>query len=117
MHYTTTVKLVLEDAPAQSLANVRIALFDRDVVSRDDALGTAVTDSNGEARFQYSSDRFVDLDDKLTTELPDLYAIVYDQEDQVVLNTRAEVVPNTPRKKITIPIARDIAQRHRLIAE
>lgn len=116
MHFTTIVKLVLEDSTDTALANVKVALFDRDLISRDDPLGTAVTDEEGEARFQYTSEQFVDLDDKLTgSEFPDLYAVVYDSHGEVVLSTRRDVVPNTARKKITVPVAREMAMERGLL--
>jgi hypothetical protein len=117
MHFTTVVKLVLQDSPETPLANVKVGLFDRDLVSKDDPLGTAVTDAAGEARFQYTSEQFVDLDDKLTgSEFPDLYAVVYDARDQVVLSTRSDVIPNTARKKITVQVTRELASQHGLTA-
>lgn len=117
MQFTTTVKLVLADNPAEGLRNVRVALFDKDRFTRDDTLGSATTDEQGEARIQFTSEQFVDVDDRLVGEFPDQYAIVYDAEDQEVLSTRAEVVENTARKRITIPVGRDVALRHRLIQE
>ena len=110
MHFTTTIKLVLKDEPDASLSNVKVGLFDKDTFSKDDALGTAVTDENGEARFQYTTEQFADLDERLGTEFPDLYAVVYDGDDQIVMNTRAEVI-----KRITVAIDRDLASKHRLL--
>lgn len=114
MQYTTTIRLVVAEAPDQPVANAQVALFDRDRVTRDDALGTATTDGNGEASFHYSSDRYVDLDDHVGGVFPDLYAVVYDANDQVVLSTRTDTVPNTPIKRLTIPVPRDLLVRHRL---
>lgn len=115
MRYTTTIKVVLEDAPTVFLPNVKVSLFDRDRLSKDDPLGTAVTDANGEAQLQYDTDSFADADERLGTEFPDLYAVVYDAEGQVVTNTRTDTIPNTPRKRLTVPIPRDLATRHRLL--
>lgn len=115
MRFTTTIKLVLADAPSSSLANVKVCLFDRDRFTPDDLLGTAVTDGNGEARFQYSSEDFLDVDEKTGGEFPELYAVVYDGEDDVVVSTRSEADSNAAHKRITVPIARDLAQRHRLL--
>jgi hypothetical protein len=115
MRFTTTVKLVLKEEPNTVLPNVKVALFDKDTFTKDDPLGTAVTDQNGEALFEYTTEQFLDIDDRMGTEFPDLYTIVYDSEDRIIVNTRTEVIHNTPRKRITVPIERGVAQEHHLV--
>ena len=105
MHFTTTVRVVPADAPSQGIPNARVALFDRDTFSFDDKLGEAVTDANGEVTLTYTSAQFVDLDDTLGGVFPELYAVVYDDADQVIATTREEAVPNTPRKYMTVTVA------------
>lgn len=115
MRFTTVVKVVLKDDPGTALRNVKVALFDKDTFTKDDPLGTAVTDENGEARFEYTTEQFLDLDDRMGTEFPDLYAIVYDGSDEIVANTRSEVIPNTPRKRITVAVERSVATERKLV--
>ena len=47
--------------------------------------------------------------------MPELYAVVYDGNDEVVLSTRTAAEVNLAQKQITIPIPKDLALRHRLI--
>jgi hypothetical protein len=116
MQYATTVRLFVDGAPEQILRNVKVSLYDRDRVSADDLLGTVMTDERGEARFSFTSEQFVDLDDHFGGVFPDLYAVVHDSADKQVLSLRSETIPNTPRKHILIPIARALALQHGLIA-
>ena len=115
MYFTTTVKLVTDESSSQPLAGVHVALYDRDTFTRDDLLGTQVTDGHGEARFEYTSDNFVDADDRMTGQMPDLYVVVYDADNRKVLSTREDVINNTPQKSITVRVDRDLATRHGLI--
>ena len=111
MHFTTTVRVVPADAPSQGIPNARVALFDRDRFSPDDKLGEALTDANGEVTLSYTSAEFVDLDDTVGGVFPELYAVVYDVADQVIATTRAEAVPNTPRKYLTVTVASEGVSR------
>ncbi|HET8654119.1 MAG TPA: hypothetical protein VFL93_01200 [Longimicrobiaceae bacterium] len=115
MRFVTVVKLVLAGSPAGALPNVRVSLFDHDNFSRDDLIGTAMTDARGEARFDYTTESFADLDEKLGAEFPDLYAVAYDAQGREVASTRGDIIPNTARKTITLSIARDVAQQHELL--
>lgn len=117
MHFSTTVKVTLAESATTGLQGVKISLYDRDRLTKDDFLGSGVTDENGEVHLDYDSSQFVDLDERLTTEMPDLYVVVQDAQDQVVVNTRAETLPNTPRKRITVAVPRDLAVKHNLIPE
>ena len=115
MYYTTTVKLVLAESPSSPLSNVKVALYDRDRITPDDLLGTSETDAAGEARFQYTTEMFDDLDEKIGGEMPELYAVVYDAGQKVVLSTRSEAEENLARKRITVPVPQELAARHQLL--
>ncbi len=111
MHYTTIVRLVAAEDPERGLSGIQVGLFDRDLTSRDDALGTAVTDASGEARFEYTSEQFVDLDDRVQGVFPDLYVVAFGANGEKVVTTRDETVRNTPRKRITVPVTAEQASR------
>lgn len=111
MHYMTTVRLVAADDPERGIAGVKVALFDHDTISRDDSLGTAVTDTDGEARFDYESEEFVDLDDRIQGVFPDLYVVAYGPDGEKVVTTRDDTVRNTPRKRITVAVTAEQAGR------
>jgi hypothetical protein len=115
MKYVTTVLLFLADEPDRPIPNVRITLHDRDRLSADDLLGSEITDEQGEATVSYTTEDFMDLDDRFGGAFPDLYAVVLDREGNTVTNLRAEAVPNLPRKQIAIPLDRELALRHGLI--
>lgn len=115
MRYTTTVKLVLAESPSSPIPNVRVALYDRDRFTPDDLLGAAETNADGEARFQYNTEAFADVDEAMGGDMPELYAVVYDARDQVVTSTRSDAEVNLAQKRITIPIAREVALRHQLL--
>ena len=115
MRYTTTVKLVLAESPDSPVSFVKIALFDRDRITPDDMLGSSRTDEQGEARIEFTTDQFEDVDEKLGGDMPELYAVVYDYRDQVVWTTRDAAEINFARKQITIPIPVQLALRHRLV--
>jgi hypothetical protein len=114
MHYTTTIRVVLEGS-SSPLSNVKVALYDRDRLSRDDLLGTAHTDTNGEARIQYNTEDFSDIEDSLRNSMPELYAVVYDDKDEVVVSTRSEASENNPRKQVLVRVPQQLAQSHRLV--
>ena len=76
MRYTTVVKVV-EEGSNRPLQGLHVSLFDRDTVSRDDLLGSGETDAGGEVRFDYNSEHFVDMDDRVGGVFPELYAVVY----------------------------------------
>lgn len=115
MYFTTTVRVAVDDDSSQPIAGAKVALFDRDRLTRDDLLGSAVTDERGEARFQYSADQFTDVDETVGGAFPELYAVVTDPQEEQVVSTRAEAQPNSAPKYINIRIARDVAIRHQLL--
>jgi hypothetical protein len=103
MHYTTVVKVV-EEGSNRPLSGLQVALFDRDTFSRDDRLGTGQTDAGGEVRFDYRSEDFVDLDDRIGGIFPELYAVVYAADGTELYSSKADAVDNTPRKYITLAL-------------
>lgn len=118
MLLTTRVKLVLAETPTTPLAGVRVELYDRDQGDPDDRLGEGVTDAKGEVLFSYDSSLYTDTEDKpdwRIDSLPDLYVVVYDKAGQVVLSTRSEALENQLPKLITVPVGRELAEKHRLL--
>jgi hypothetical protein len=115
MVYETKVKLVVEDSPGEWIACAIVCLFDRDRLSRDDQLGMEITDSFGEATFRFSSEDFLDVDDRVGGTLPELYIRVYDSAGACVVTTRAGAVRNAVPPLIRIGIERSLAERHKLI--
>src|SRR5687767_2820755 len=103
MHYTTVVKVV-EEGSNRPLQGLQVSLYDRDSFSRDDLLGTAATNDAGEARFEYSSEQFVDLDDRLGGIFPELYVVVAREDGTQLLSTKQDAVDNTPRKYISVSL-------------
>ncbi len=115
LEYQTRVKLFVADAPTEWISGAIVCLYDRDRISRDDHLGTDVTDAYGEATFRFTEDQFLDVDDRLGGSLPELYVMVYDSDGRCVLSTRATAVPNAAPNLIRVPVPRDLALRHRLL--
>lgn len=117
MVLATRVKVVLADSGA-ALSGVKIALYDRDVLSADDHLGTGVTDAKGEFVFGYDSYQFEDSEDgpdwKIAS-LPDLYVVVYDATGSEVLNQRSQALENKLPAVITVSIPRALAEQHGLL--
>jgi hypothetical protein len=116
MYFSTVVKLIVDDHSAQPLSGVKVSLHDRDTFTPDDQLGTQVTDANGEASFEYTSDDFVGIDDRLTGEMPDLYVTVEGHDGETIHSSRAETVPNLPQKELTVRLSRELVIQHNLAA-
>jgi hypothetical protein len=116
MYFSTVVKVVDASEPSRGIPGVKVALFDHDLITRDDKLGAGSTSETGEVRFEYTSEDFVDIDDKFGGEMPELYAVVYDAHDQEVFSTKADIMDNTARKQITVCVPHELLQRHGLIA-
>lgn len=110
MYCKTTVKLILADS-REPLAGVRVQLWDRDRITPDDLLGTQVTDSAGEACFDYETEKYLDLDDRLGGHAPELYVVVLDTREAPVLSTRTEAAGNSHRRRMTVPVERAMAER------
>jgi hypothetical protein len=115
MEHRTKVKLFIEHSPNEWVAGAIVCLYDRDRISRDDRLGTGVTDTYGEAIFRFTAREFLDVDDRLGGSLPELYVKVFDSEGECVLSTRAQAAPNEVPALIRVPVDRELARRHRLV--
>ncbi|HEX7241362.1 MAG TPA: hypothetical protein VF263_13890 [Longimicrobiaceae bacterium] len=115
MEYQTRVKLYVRDSASEWISGAIVCLYDRDRVTRDDHLGTDVTDRYGEATFRFTDEQFLDVDDRVGGSLPELYVRVYDSDGKCVLSTRAEAAANAVPDLIRIPVDRETARRHRLI--
>lgn len=115
MEYRTKVKLFIADSPGEWIGGAIVCLYDRDRISRDDHLGTDVTNPYGEATFCFRAEQFLDVDDRLGGALPELYVAVYDSEGRRVVSTRASAARNAVPDLIRVPIERELARRHRLI--
>ncbi|MDB4948317.1 MAG: hypothetical protein JWM27_966 [Gemmatimonadetes bacterium] len=115
MFFTTVARVVVAEEPSRAVPGVKVSLFDRDSITPDDLLGTGTTGAEGEVRFDYNSKEFVDLDDRLGGVFPELFAVVYGPDDQVMVSTRADAVDNTPRKQLTVSVPRDLLERHGLL--
>lgn len=113
--YTTQVSLVLLESPVTRIPNVRLDLYDRDRLSADDWLGTAVTDDQGDAEFRYTLRQCHDVDEALGGEYPELFVVVYDAARRRVLSTRSEALPNNPRKHVLVRLPRELASAHGLL--
>ena len=122
MDYVTTVRVLLRES-RQPLANVKVALFDRDEKSADDKLGETLTNAFGEATFKYTSRDFADSplghDDgfKLldSDTVPDLYAVVYGPAGQEVVNMREEATQNKAALNILVTVEQDVALANGLL--
>ena len=115
MHFSVMVKLV-EDETSRPLPGVQLCLYDRDRITRDDLLGTEVTDSNGEACFRFDEDKYMDIDDRLGGDFPDLYAVVCRADGEKVHTTRTEATHNIAPRHMTVRIPRHVAEKNQLLA-
>ena len=115
VEYTTTVKLYVEESPTEWIACAMVYLFDRDRVTRDDFLGMEITNEYGEATFRFRAGEYLDIDERLGGELPELYIKVYGRDDRFMLSTRAVARRNEVPSLIRVGVAREIAQEHGLL--
>lgn len=115
MEFQTKVKVFVEGAPSEWIACAVVCLYDRDRISRDDQLGMSITNTYGEALFRFSSDEFLDMDDRLGGRLPELYVRVYGADGECVVSTRAAAAPNTVPELIQVPVSRELARERGLI--
>lgn len=112
MEYHTTVKLVVDDEQARPIPGIQVTLFDRDRLTRDDELGTATTDAAGEAEFRFSSRDFMDVDEMLGGEYPDLYAVLRAPSGETLLSTRALAVDNSVARQLCIRVPAELVAQH-----
>ena len=126
MKFTTIVKVELEESK-HPLSGVKVSLFDKDKMSKDDLLGTRTTNNKGKIYFKYDSSKFSDfLGDEATfgwggwgaanSFRPDLYVKIYNQKGDVVLSTQVHIRKNAHNNTvITIPISESLARQYGLI--
>ncbi len=118
MKFTTIVKVELEESK-HPLSGVKVSLFDKDKMSKDDLLGTRRTNKKGKIYFKYDSKKFTDLlgDESsfswynVNKFRPDLYVKIYNEKGDVVLSTQAHIRNNAHYNTvITIPISESLAR-------
>ena len=109
--YSTVVKVV-DEGSGRPLAGLAVTLFDKDQFSRDDRLGSGATDAAGEVAFAYGERHFVDVEDRISGSLPDLYCVVHAPDGSEAFSTRAETLDNTPRRQIVVALPADVVARH-----
>jgi hypothetical protein len=115
VQYQTRVKLFVADDPNLWIVGAVVCLYDRDLVSRDDYLGSATTNVYGEASFTFRESDYMDLDDRIGGTLPELYVKVFDSNGACVLSTRADARSNEVPDLIRVPVERAVAEKHGLI--
>lgn len=103
MYCKTTVKVV-HDGLGDPLPGATVSLYDRDWLTPDDLLGTEITDASGQACFSYPAEAWIDLDDRIGGNAPELYVVVHGCEGEAIVNTRAEAVSNRHRRRITVTV-------------
>jgi len=118
MLLTTRVKLFAAENPHTPLPNIKVSLFDRDLNDEDDLLATEITDNKGEIFFGFESDRYTDTEDQPSWKidsLPDLYVVVYDSHNQVVLSTLEDTKQDRILRLIEVPIIQELITEHALL--
>ena len=112
-HYTTVVR-VMDEGSGLPLPDLRVALFDRDRFSSDDRLGTGTTDAAGEVHFEYTTEQFADLEDRISGSLPDLYCVIQAADGSELFTNKAQALDNTPRRRIDVALPAEVVARHGL---
>jgi hypothetical protein len=118
MFLTTRVKLFVAESPITPLPDVKISLFDKDTYDEDDLLATETTDTGGEVFFGFDSERYTDIEDQpewKIDSMPELYVVVYDSQDQVVLSTRDQALQDKLMRLIEVPISQELISQHGLM--
>jgi hypothetical protein len=122
MEYITVVRVLVRES-RRPLRNIKVELFDRDELSPDDSLGLAYTNKFGEASFKYSTRDFADnplgADDQplgaiRRDTVPDLYPVIYNHSDEIVIDMRDEATHNEARLDILVLIDEAVALAHKL---
>jgi hypothetical protein len=111
--YTTVVRVV-DEGTGLPLPGLRVTLLDSDRFSGDDRLGSGTTDDAGEARFEYTTAHFADLEDRMSGSLPDLYCVIHAADGGEIFTNRAETLDNTPRRRIDVALPAELVARHGL---
>ena len=115
VQYSTTVKLYVEDAPNEWLSCAIVYLYDRDRLTPDDFLGMEMTNEYGEATFHFRRSDYMDIDERMGGELPELYIRVYGRDDRFMLSTRSLARRNEVTRLIRIGVERELAREHGLV--
>lgn len=121
MDYITTVRVLLRES-RKAVTGIKVALYDRDEKSEDDLLGTGTTNKIGEVDFHYKTRDFADgalglTDDGVLDTVPDLYVIVYNADDEIILSTRDNATQNKASGHILVLLDEAVAQVHKLAVE
>jgi hypothetical protein len=120
--FVTTVRLLVSET-RKPLANVKVELFDRDEYSADDSLGVGVTNQFGEVTFKYTTKDFTDTllrtDDKVgvgasADTTPDLYPVVYNSKNEVVVNRREQATQNNAVLNMLVLVDETIVNQNQL---
>lgn len=114
-HYTTAVRVV-DEGTGLPLADLRVSLFDSDRFSSDDRLGTGTTDAGGEVHFEYTTNQFADLEDRMSGSLPDLYCVIQAADGSEIFTNRPQALDNTPRRRIDVLLPAEVVARHGLVS-
>jgi hypothetical protein len=122
MEFVTTVRVLVRET-RKPLANVKVELFDRDEYSPDDSLGVMLTNSFGEATFKYETADFADsvtgADDQQIglvnrDTIPDLYPVVYNRHDEIVVDQRDEATRNDAKLHLLVLIDEAVVKLQQL---
>ena len=122
MEFVTTVRVLVHET-RRPLANVKVELFDRDENSPDDSLGVLMTNRFGEATFKYETADFADnvmgTDDQQVglvnrDTIPDLYPVVYNRHDEIVVDRRDEATRNDAKLHLLVLIDEAVVKLQQL---
>ena len=117
MLLTARVKLFVAEKPESPIPNVKVSMYDRDEGDEDDLLATEMTDENGEIFFGFDSDLSTAIEAPpqwKTDSLPDLYVMVYDAQDRIVLSTREQTVEDKLVSIMEVAVSEELVRDHNL---
>jgi hypothetical protein len=122
MEFITTVRVLVKETRVP-LVNVSVELFDRDENSPDDSLGLVRTNRFGEAVFKYETADFADnvvgADDQPLglinrDTVPDLYPVIYNSRDEIVVDKRDEATRNEAKLHLLVLVEEVLVNEHQL---
>jgi hypothetical protein len=117
MILATRVRVFLAEDPQIHLANVRVALYDRDEGDPDDFLAEGVTGQRGETALTFESEDFMDAEDHdpwRTSSLPDLYVVVLNAAGAPVFSTRQQYRKDDLPRRLEVGVPQALAEEHGL---
>ena len=91
----------------EGLAKLRVECWDKDRISKDEYLGSAITDNRGNFTITLSSKDFTEIG--IFDQQPDLFVRIY-KDDQLVHSTEDEVMWNWKPSSETLVITVDLTQ-------